>query len=81
MKVIKNYGNKSFRQEHYPVVEMKAKGLIPTAFNWHKATDYKEITKLYKYHRPIYDSWLKQGLLPDYAIERVRNYQESLLQI
>lgn len=77
MKAVKVNNNKNFFEEHYPVVEMKVSGLIPIAYNWHKATSFRQIVKLYKNHKSIYDSWINQGLLPDYAIERVRNYQEA----
>lgn len=80
MQVVKK-SNKSYRQEHYPTIEIHARGLIPTAINWHKATGFKEIVKVYKYHRPIYDSWIKQGSLPDYAIEKVKQYQERLREV
>ena len=72
---------KSYKQQHYPVVEIHARGLIPTAINWHKATNFRQIEKVYKYHRPIYDSWIKKGLIPDYAIEKVKQYEERLREL
>lgn len=78
---IKDLKGQEYLQKHYPVVEMKVNQIIPTTYNWHKATGFKQIIKLYKYHRPIYDSWVKQGKLPEYAVDRVRQFEEMAEEV
>ena len=43
------------------------------SIDWHKLTKFRHIAEVYEKDRLLFDTWKKQGLIPDWALNKVMN--------
>ena len=47
------------------------------SIDWHKLTKFRHIAEVYEKDRLLFDTWKKQGLIPDWALNKVINNAKS----
>lgn len=47
------------------------------SIDWHRLTKFRHIAEVYEKDRLLFDTWNKQGLIPDWALNKVINNAKS----
>ena len=47
------------------------------SIDWHRLTKFRHIAEVYEKDRLLFDTWKKQGLIPDWALNKVINNAKS----
>ena len=47
------------------------------SIDWHKLTKFRHIAEVYEKDRRLFDTWKKQGLIPNWALNKVMNNAKS----